>query len=165
MKSTDCIEKVVELDAPVARVWRAIADAREFGAWFGLRLDGAFVAGREVRGVIVPTGVDAEVAAAQRPFEGTPVVLQVEDVIAERRFSFRWHPFAVDPRVDLSGEPTTLVAFELEPLGARTRLRITESGFDALPLERRAAAFQANDGGWDAQARLVARYLLQGGRQ
>ncbi len=158
-ESTDRIEKQVLLRAPLARVWRAVSDAREFGRWFGAAFDGPFSPGARLVGRIVPTTVDPEVAASQRAYEGRTFELWIEEVAAMRRFSFRWHPFAVDPATDFSTEPTTLVAFDLEEVAGGTRLTITESGFDRLPAARRAKAFEMNSGGWAAQARLVEKYL------
>src|SRR5580700_10177413 len=111
--TTDRIEKKILLRAPRSRVWRAIADAEAFGAWFGVRFDGPFAAGALLRGVITPTTVDAEVAAQQKPYAGAPFEITVDRIEPESRFSFRWHPFAIEPGVDYSGEPMTLVAFEL----------------------------------------------------
>src|SRR5256885_14516538 len=111
---TDRIEKKILLHAPLKRVWRALADSTEFGDWFGMRFDGPFAPGATMRGVIVPTSVNAEVANAQKPYEGIPFDLVIDRMEPERLFSFRWHPGAVDPEVDYSVEPTTLVVFTLE---------------------------------------------------
>jgi uncharacterized protein YndB with AHSA1/START domain len=157
--STDRIEKQVFLNAPRERVWRAIADAREFGRWFGIAFDGPFVAGRRVTGRIVPTTVDAEVAKTQQPYEGIAVEFTIERMEPPRLFSYRWHPGGVDPAVDYSKEPTTLVEFTLEERPGGTALTITESGFDRIPLARRAKAKAGNEAGWAAQATLVAKYL------
>jgi uncharacterized protein YndB with AHSA1/START domain len=156
---TDRIEKKVLLRAPRERVWRAISDSREFGTWFGVQFDGPFVAGKRMTGRIVPTKVDAEVAKSQKPYEGAAFDITVDRVEPERLFSFRWHPFAVDASVDYSKEPTTLVVFELAAVSGGTMLTITESGFDRIPLERRAKAFTANEQGWTAQAKLIEKYL------
>ncbi len=161
---TDRIVKEVVLRAPLARTWRAIADAREFGSWFGVAFDGAFAAGAHLTGRIVPTTVDPQVAASQRPYEGTRFDVWVERVEPMRRLAFRWHPYAVEPGRDYAKEPTTLVTFELLEVPGGTRLTITESGFDALPPDRRAKAFEMNAQGWGAQATLVSRYLAQAGR-
>jgi uncharacterized protein YndB with AHSA1/START domain len=156
--STDRIEKQITLRAPLERVWHAISDASAFGRWFGVAFDGPFVAGARLTGRIVPTTVDAEVAKAQAPYTGLPFECLVERIEPPRHFSFRWHPFAVDPRAH-AAEPMTLVAFELEAVPSGTRLTITESGFDQLPAERRAIAFAQNEGGWAAQVRLIDRFL------
>lgn len=95
--STDRIQKQTLLNAPLERVWRAIGDAREFGSWFGMRFDGPFVAGEHVTGRIVPTTVDPEMAEGQKPYEGTPMEIIVDRIEPMRLFSFRWHPYAVDP--------------------------------------------------------------------
>ena len=165
--STDRIEKKILLRAPLDRVWRAISDAKEFGTWFGVTFDGPFVAGARLTGRIVPTKVDAEVAKAQEAHTGMPFEVSIDRVEPMHLFPFRWHPFAVEPGVDYSKEAATLVTFALEEAPAGTMLTITESGFDRIPLERRAKAFSANEKGWAAQARLIEKYLAgagQGGR-
>jgi uncharacterized protein YndB with AHSA1/START domain len=157
--TTDRIEKKVLLRAPRERVWRAISDAGEFGSWFGVAFDGAFVAGKHLTGKIVPTRVDAEVAKLQEPHQGKAFAWLVDRIEPMRRISFRWHPFAVDPNVDYSKEPMTLIVFELEEVPGGILLTITESGFDQIPLERRAAAFTANEGGWTMQTKLIEKFL------
>jgi uncharacterized protein YndB with AHSA1/START domain len=157
--NNDRIEKSIILKAPRERVWRAISDAREFGAWFGVEIDGPFVAGLEAVGRIMPTQVDPEVARLQEPHRGAAWRIMVERIEPERLFAFRWHPFAIDPARDYSDEPTTLVMFELSDIDDGVQLTITESGFDQLPPDRREAAFAANDGGWAHQSRLIAKYL------
>ena len=157
--STDRIEKKILLRAPRNRVWRALADSTEFGTWFGMKFDGPFAPGTCVRGVIAPTTVDAEVAKAQKPYEGFPFKFTIEQMEPERLLSFRWHPFAVEPGVDYSAEPTTLVVFALEEAPNGTTLTVTESGFDQIPLARRAKAFTANEGGWGMAVKLIEQYL------
>jgi uncharacterized protein YndB with AHSA1/START domain len=159
--STDRIEKQVVLRAPQDRVWNAISDATQFGTWFGVEFDGPFVAGKRMTGRMVPTQVDAEVAKMQEPYKGRTMEWTVEQIEPKRLFSFRWHPFAIDPNVDYSKEPTTLVVFELAEVAGGTRLTITETGFDKIPLERRAKAFAANEGGWAKQIDLIAKYLAR----
>lgn len=159
--TTDRIEKQVLLRAPHARVWRALTDAEEFGTWFGVKFDGRFTPGALVRGIIVPTSVDPDVAKAQRPHEGTPFEITVDRIEPERLFAFRWHPFAVEQGVDYSREPTTLIEFVLEDVPNGTILRVTESGFDHVPLARRAKAFVANEGGWTMVMSLIEKYLAQ----
>jgi uncharacterized protein YndB with AHSA1/START domain len=157
--NTDRIEKQVVLRAPRARVWRAISDSKEFGSWFGVKFDGPFVAGRPVRGVISPTTVDAEVAKMQQPYAGTAFEITIDQIEPERIFSFRWHPFAIERDVDYSAEPTTLIVFTLEEVPNGTKLTVSESGFDAVPLARRAQAFTANEQGWAIQMTLIEKYL------
>jgi uncharacterized protein YndB with AHSA1/START domain len=158
---TDRIEKTILLRTPRARVWRALTNAEEFGAWFGMKFNGQFVPGAHMRGVMTPTTVDAEVARLQQPHEGMPFEITIDRIEPERLFSFRWHPFAIDPAVDYSHEPTTLIVFELEQAGADIKLTVTESGFDQIPLERRAKAFTANEGGWTMVVKLIEKYLAK----
>jgi len=158
--STDRIEKRILLRAPRKRVWRALTDSTEFGSWFGVKLDGPFVPHARMHGVIVPTTIDEEVAKAQKPHEGKSFEINVEQMEPELLFSFRWHPFAVEPGVDYSSEPMTLVAFVLEDAGKDTLLTVTESGFDQIPLTRRARAFSANEQGWSGVVGLIEKHLL-----
>jgi uncharacterized protein YndB with AHSA1/START domain len=160
---TDRIEKQVVLRAPLARVWRAISDSAQFGAWFGVAFDGPFVAGEWVAGRIEPTQVDPVVAKLQEPARGMRFSVLVEEVVPMARFAFRWHPFAVDPGHDYSAEPTTLVAFGLREVAGGVELTISESGFDRIPEARRAQAREANDGGWAHQARLIGLYVARQG--
>ncbi len=155
----DTIEKKAVLKAPIAKVWRAISDSAAFGAWFGMTLDGPFVEGRTLVGAIAKTQVDDAIAKHQEPYVGMRCELRIERIVPLELLSFRWHPGA-DP--DLGPEaPTTLVTFALEEVAGGTRLTITESGFEALPLERRAKVFAENEGGWEAQLSLVAKYLAR----
>jgi uncharacterized protein YndB with AHSA1/START domain len=157
--NTDRIEKKVLLRAPRKRVWRALSDSTEFGSWFGVRFDGPFAPGAQMRGVVVPTTVDAEIAEAQKEYEGMPFEITIEQMEPERLFSFRWHPFAIEPGVDYSAEPTTLVVFALEEVANGVMLTVTESGFDGIPLARRMKAFTANEGGWGMAVNLIEQYV------
>jgi uncharacterized protein YndB with AHSA1/START domain len=159
--STDRIEKKVLLHASLARVWRALTDSGEFGSWFGVRFEDHFAPGRAMRGVVTPTTVDSAVAKAQEVYAGKPFEIVVEKMEAERLFSFRWHPFAVEADVDYSAEPMTLVEFTLEEVADGVALTVTESGFDQIPLSRRAKAFAANEGGWGAVVGLIAKYVAK----
>lgn len=140
--SSDRIEEQVELHAPRARVWRALTNADELGAWFGVNLAGATIApGAQVAGHITHPG-----------YEHVMFEVTIEEMVPERRFAWRWHPNAVERDVDYSAEPRTLVTFTLEDApGGGTLLRVVESGFDALPDSRRAAALLGNSNGWRGQ--------------
>ncbi|MEO7433656.1 MAG: SRPBCC family protein [Dokdonella sp.] len=157
--NTDRIEKTVMLHASRERVWRAISSADEFGLWFGVAFKGSFAENTRMTGTIVPTTVDADVARMQEPHAGMPFEFVVDRIEPMDRISFRWHPFAMEPGVDYSHEPMTHIVFELEDSNGGTRLTITESGFDRIPIERRAKAFAANEGGWEHQSQLVGKYL------
>jgi uncharacterized protein YndB with AHSA1/START domain len=146
--STDRIEKRVVLRAPRSRVWRAISNAEEFGTWFGIKLESAFGQGKPTRGKLIIPGYDH-----------LTLDMLVERIDPERYFSYRWHPYAVDPKTDYSAEPTTLVEFRLEEQAGGTALTIIESGFDRIPLSRRAEAFRMNDQGWASQSEKLARYV------
>jgi uncharacterized protein YndB with AHSA1/START domain len=156
---TDRIEKKIFLRAPLNKVWHALADSQEFGAWFGMRFNGPFAPGATMRGIIVPTTVNKEVAKAQKQYEGTAFEIMIEQMEPERLVSFRWHPGAVDPGIDYSAEPTTLVSFTLEQVAEGVMLTVTETGFDRIPLARRATAFTRNEQGWSAVINLIAEYL------
>jgi uncharacterized protein YndB with AHSA1/START domain len=169
MTSTDKIEKTVTLRASVARVWRAIADAREFSRWFGFEFQGEFAPGRQMKGVFRGSLDQAALVEHQKRLGIRPSELKlpdenatfctVERIEPERYFSFRWIPYGIDAEADLENEPTTLVEFRLEPVSDGTLLTIVESGFDRVPAHRRERAFRMNEGGWAAQAGNLGRYV------
>jgi uncharacterized protein YndB with AHSA1/START domain len=146
----DRIEKTIEIKAPVSRVWKALTDYREFGTWFRVRLDSPFVPGKPAGGQITHPG-----------FEHVRMEVVVQKMQPERLFSFTWHPYAVEPDVDYSKEPPTLVEFTLEPSPNGTLLRVVESGFDKVPAHRRDEAFRMNEGGWGAQMGNIERHVRQ----
>jgi len=148
--STDRIEKTVTLRAPRSRVWRALTDAHEFGAWFRVKLEGVFAEGATVRGRITHPG-----------YEHVTMEVLVERIDPEHYFAYRWHPYAIDPKVDYSKEPTTLVEFRLEETAGGTVLTIVESGFDRIPLARRDEAFRMNDEGWTGQVKNIEGHVAQ----
>ena len=131
-QTTNAIEKQIFLRAPRARVWRALTDAREFGTWFGVSLDDPIEAGKWVSGRITHPG-----------YEHVRFRMLVERMDREVLFAYRWHPYAVDPDVDYSKEPMTLV----------------ESGFDRVPRDRRAEAFRMNEQGWTQQMENIRRHV------
>ncbi len=146
--NTDRIEKQIVIQAPPARVWRALTDSTEFGAWFGASLNGEFAPNKRVSGKLTIPG-----------YEHMTFVLHIERIEPEQLFSYRWCPFALDPKVDYSAEPTTLVEFTLEAVDTATRLSIVESGFDGIPAAHRAAAFTRNESGWTGQVKNIERYV------
>jgi uncharacterized protein YndB with AHSA1/START domain len=146
----DRIEKRLELKAPVARVWRALTDYREFSAWFGVKLEGPFVPGHAAGGQLIYPG-----------YEHVKLKLVVQKMEPQKRFSFTWHPYALDSRTDYSRETPTLVEFTLEKTASGTLLTVTESGFEHVPAARRAEAFRMNDGGWATQMNNIAKHVAQ----
>lgn len=146
--SSDRIEKSITLKAPLSRVWRALTDAQEFGTWFRVKLEGQFTLGETITGHITYPGYEHLV------FEAA-----VEKMEPETEFAFRWHPYAIDPEVDYSNEPTTLVEFTLQPSDKGTKVTVVESGFDQLPEHRRDLAFRMNEGGWAEQMGNIASHV------
>jgi uncharacterized protein YndB with AHSA1/START domain len=150
---TDTIEKQILIRAPRSRVWRAVSDRTEFGTWFRVKLPpGTFTAGETTRGNMTYPG-----------YEHGVMEMEIVEVTPETRFAYKWHPFAIDPKVDYSAEPKTLVAFTLEDAPEGTLLKVVESGFDQIPLHRRDEAFRMNSGGWAQQMENVVRYVAENG--
>jgi uncharacterized protein YndB with AHSA1/START domain len=148
MNSTDRIEKHVLLKATQSRVWRALTDSAEFGSWFQAKFEMPFKAGQRAVGQITHAG-----------YEHLRIEVFIERMDAQHLLSFRWHPYAVDPAVDYSAEPTTLVEFKLAEATGGTLLTVCESGFDRIPAERRAEAFRMNSQGWAAQLENIERHV------
>jgi uncharacterized protein YndB with AHSA1/START domain len=147
--ASDRIERKILLKVPRSKVWRVVANAEAFGQWFGVSLEGKrFVAGEWTQGQITYPG-----------YEHLLWNVLVERVEPERVFSFRWHPYAVEPEVDYSQEPTTLVKFELTDMDDGTLLTVTESGFDHIPQSRRLKAFRMDSRGWDEQMNNIEEFL------
>jgi uncharacterized protein YndB with AHSA1/START domain len=146
----DRIEKQMELKAPVARVWRALTDYREFGEWFRVKIDAPFVAGEVSRGHITYPG-----------YEHLKWEAVVKAIEPEGLFSFTWHPYAVDPKMDYSQEAQTLVEFRLQKTAEGTLLTVTETGFDKIPASRKAEAFMRNEGGWAEQMKNIERHVAE----
>jgi uncharacterized protein YndB with AHSA1/START domain len=149
---SDRIERSIHIAAPRSRVWRALTDAEEFGRWFGADLRGQrFAPGQRAHGPITIDG-----------YRHVRFDVVVERMEPPQLMSWRWHPHAIDPKVDYSGEETTLVTFTLQDAGAGTLLKVVETGFDKVPAERRFEAFRMNDSGWEAQLRNVERHATEG---
>lgn len=144
----DRIEKRIELKAPVSRVWRAITDYKEFSEWFGVDLEGPFVAGQVTRGRLTFKG-----------YEHVNWEAAVQKIEPENLFSFTWHPYAIEEGVDYSEEPPTLIEFKLQEIPTGTLLVISESGFDKIPLQRRAEAFRMDERGWAAQIESIQKHV------
>jgi hypothetical protein len=53
------------------------------------------------------------------------------------------------------------VTFELEDRPGGTLLKVTESGFDQVPIERRETAYRGNSEGWTIQMGNIERYVSQ----
>jgi uncharacterized protein YndB with AHSA1/START domain len=148
----DRIEKKILLRAPRARVWKALSDSAEFGTWFGVDFDGPFRAGSPSQ------------ARITKPpqYAGLEFTFHIETIEPDRLLSYRWHPGAVDPKIDYSKEPTTLVTFTLEDAPGGTLLTVVESGFDAIPEVRRTETFRLNESGWAEQIVNVQRHVAEG---
>jgi uncharacterized protein YndB with AHSA1/START domain len=146
----DRIEKKIEIAAPVSRVWQALTDSKQFGEWFLVKMEGPFVAGRPIAGQITHPG-----------YEHVRMEIVVQTIEPETLFSYTWHPYAIEPNVDYSHEPSTLVEFRLGATAAGTLLTVTESGFDRIPAARRDKAFRMNDSGWAQQIGNIQAYVAR----
>ena len=147
--TTDRIEKRIHLTATRSRVWRALTDSQEFGTWFKVRFREPFRAGATLSGQLTFSR-----------YEHLTITIVVEQLVPERLFSYRWHPHAIDTARDYSSEPMTLVEFTLKDAGTGTELTVVESGFDGIPIDRRAAALRGNDEGWSIQVTRIRDHVL-----
>ena len=151
IESTNRIERQILLKAPRSRVWRALTEPHEFGAWFGVKLTGPSMApGQHLSGNVTYSG-----------YEHVLLEIWIEKVEPERRLWWSWHPAAIEPGVDYSAEPKTLVEFELTEVQGGTLFKVVESGFDGIPLARRAKVFGMNTRGWEAQMVNIEKHVDQ----
>jgi len=148
----DRIEKRIELTAPVSRVWRALTDYREFGTWFKVNIEGPFVPGKPARGQITWPG-----------YEHLRWEAVIQKMEPERLFSFTWHPYGIDPKVDYSKEIPTLVEFHLSAIPGGTLLIVTETGFERVPAARQAQAYRMNESGWAQQMKNIENHVARSG--
>jgi uncharacterized protein YndB with AHSA1/START domain len=147
---TQMIERRLTLNLPISRVWEALTDSRQFGEWFGVRLEAPFRPQQAISGNITNPG-----------YEHIQWQAVVQDMAPEHLFSFTWHPYAIDPAVDYSGESPTLVEFRLEEAKDGTQLLFRETGFEKLPDFRREEAFKMHEQGWTQQMQNITQYLMQ----
>ncbi|MBC7713960.1 MAG: SRPBCC family protein [Rhizobacter sp.] len=147
MKNT--IEKQIEINAPVTKVWSALTEAEKFGDWFKVNFTGKkFEAGKQISGQTTYPGM-----------EHIKMEFVIKDIKPEFYFSLTWHPFAVKPDIDYSNEIPTLVEFKLEKTATGTLVTVTESGFDNIPAARRDEAFEMHTGGWEEQLKNIQNYV------
>ena len=144
----DRIERQIALSVPRQRVWQALTDSKQFGEWFRINLKGSFQVGTSIQGNMQYPGWEHVVV------EFTP-----EKIEPETLFSYRWHPYAIDPATDYSHEPTTLVEFHLKDDNGGTLLTVIETGFSKLPASRRDEAFRMNENGWKGQLGNLQSYV------
>lgn len=144
----DRIEKVVDLAAPVSRVWRALTDHEEFGQWFRVQLDGPFREGVTNTGNVTYPG-----------YEHMEWVSTTERLEPERLFAFSWPPRILDPDTTYGDDAKVVVEFRLEPSEIGTRLTIIETGFLQFPDSKRLEVLRSNTEGWDLQAQNIAAHV------
>jgi uncharacterized protein YndB with AHSA1/START domain len=143
------IERETVISAPVERVWAVLTEGEHVGRWFS-------DAGADID--LRPGG-----AIVFRWAEHGTGRAQVVDVEPPRRFSYRWAPM----REHWGEEPTdansTLVEFTLATEGDGTRLKVVESGFEALEGtdEQRRASHEQNTEGWEVQLGNVRDYAAR----
>lgn len=148
-KTENSIEKEIQIKAPVAKVWKALTDAKLFGQWFGVNLHSDFVAGKTTKGRNTSKGFEME------------MTFQIKEIKPQTYFSYAWIPFPMDQSFDYSKEDPTLVEFFLEESSSGTLLKVKESGFNKITASRRAEAFKMHTGGWEAQLKNIEKFLVE----
>jgi uncharacterized protein YndB with AHSA1/START domain len=142
------IDRTLEINAPPERVWHALTSAKELSAWFQVKIEGDIKPDTEVWMTSTHPG-----------YEGQRFRVRFKEMAAPKRFVWEWHPGAVDPSVDYSQEARTTVTFTLEPSGRGTRLSVSETGFDAISLARRAKVYKDNSQGWAEVLLWLQKYV------
>ena len=143
------IERQIEIKAPVAKVWKALTDSRQFGQWFKVDLHSEFVAGKTTKGKNTSKGFEME------------MVFHVKEIKPQSYFSYSWIPFPMDQSFDYSQEEPTLAEFFLEQTTYGTLLKVKESGFNQITASRRAEAYKMHSGGWEAQLKNIEKFVVE----
>ncbi len=143
------IEKQIEINAPVAKVWQALTDSKLYGQWFKASFEGPFVPGKTTLG------------RNQYPGYEFPLEFHIKEMKPQTYFSYAWRPYPIDQKFDYSKEQPTLVEFFLEPTKTGTLLRVTESGWDKITAQRRAEAYKMHTGGWEAQLQNIEKFVVR----
>jgi uncharacterized protein YndB with AHSA1/START domain len=146
-KSDNTIERQIEINAPLTKVWEALTNADQFGQWFKAKLKSPFIAGKTTLAMNTSKGFEMEMA------------FHVKEIKPQSYFSYAWTPFPMDQNFDYSKEEPTLVEFHLEKTATGTLLKVKESGFNHITASRRAKAFEMHSGGWEAQLKNIERFL------
>src|SRR6478735_444769 len=133
LMSEQRIERETLIAAPLERVWSLVTEP---GFWVA---DPA-----SLQGTVAEEG--ESVLAKNAEYGDFPV--RVEKVEPPTYVAYRWA--SAFPGQELREDNSTLVEFTLTPEGDKTRLRVVESGFEALTgsEELRTQALKDNSGGW-----------------
>lgn len=140
---TDSVEREILIEASPEVVWGVITEPEQISRWFSdeAQLDGPASAGADGALTWKPGGrggaKDADVLVPIRVVEAEPF----------RRFSFRWnHPVGATP----DERNSALVEFSLSEEAGGTRLRVLESGIDAVARDAQARARyrEQHEHGW-----------------
>jgi len=137
------------LAAPLTRVWAAISEPAKLKEWFA-----------EPTYSMTPGGEGALRFKFEDGSEGTPPV-QVVAVEPPNRFAFRWRSHSADPAKSVAEQANTLVEITLVEEADGTRIRVIESGFEALPDEVRDTALRENAQGWPEVIGNLATYVTR----
>jgi uncharacterized protein YndB with AHSA1/START domain len=139
----DRVEREIVIDAPINVVWAVLTEPDHVSGWFGdtaeidLRPGGSFT----------------------HHWEGPPRRHtehgRVDRVEPPRYLSYRWFRDA-----DTREEHATLVEFTLTEEGARTRLRVLETGFSKLdwPEDKQTDDFEGHREGWEQELDALRDY-------
>ena len=149
MNTENSIEKQIEINAPVAKVWAALTDSKLFGQWFKANFETEFLAGKTTKGKNTSKGFEMKME------------FHIKQIKPQTYFSYAWTPFPLDQTFDYSKEEPTLVEFTLEPMKSGTLLKVKESGFNHITASRRAEAFRMHTGGWEAQLSNIEKFLVE----
>lgn len=150
MKNQDnAIERQIEINAPIGKVWEALTDSQLFGQWFKVSVQGPFVAGKITKGRNTSKGFEFDMQFI------------VKEITPKSYFSYAWTPFPMDRTFDYSKEEPTLVEFFLEETSRGTLLKVKESGFSKITASRRAEAYKMHTGGWEAQLRNIEKFVVE----
>jgi uncharacterized protein YndB with AHSA1/START domain len=138
--AADSVEREILIEASPEIVWGVITEPEQIGRWFSDEADLEGRAGADGTLTWKPGGRNGNHDAV--------VPIRVVDADPFHRFSFRWsHPQGADPDETNSA----LVEFTLTEEAGGTRLRVLESGIDAVTHDEEGNARYREDHerGWE----------------
>jgi len=139
MSNTEPVVKEIVINAPVARVWKALTEPEQIIKWLMPPENFKPETGNEFKMMGNNKGVSI------------PHVCKIVEIVPEKKLTYTW---AVEDMLS-----DTLVTYELEDLGDKTNLTLTHSGWDKVTLVKSPATRDDYNNGWEQVIPGLKKYV------